>query len=229
MIARAAYLVVVAGLAVLTVFAQLDRAARFDPALARSVPPAFAGFAAEQQARAAIRSGDADAALAASRRLLLRRPIPAEHLALLSFAEAMGGDTQRAATALQAASLRGWREPLSQRAGAEAALIEGQPAIAAQRITALFATGQLPEQSEALAARLLQDAEGRAALARRLAAHGRWQANALPAIARSAAPRDVADTLARAEALNAELPCPALERAARSTGIAAIVPPRCEA
>ena len=228
MTARIAWLALLAAIALVAVFAQLDRASRFDASLAGYVPPAFSGFAAEQRALGALRSGDPAEAKAAARFLVARRPVPAEHLSLLAFAQAMDGDTRASADTLRAASLRGWREPLAQRAGAEAALIEGQADIASQRIVALLSTGLMREQALDLTARLLASEDGRQAFARRLAAKGRWQANALVPIAGAAEPADLADTLRRAERLNAALDCQALARLAQLPGYEAALP-RCAA
>jgi uncharacterized protein HemY len=137
MIGRAAWIALLAAIALVTTFAQLDRAARFAPDLAASVPAPFRGFAAEQLARKSIGADDAEESLRAARALLRARPMPAENLTLLARAELLAGDEEAALAALQAAAGRGWREPFAQRAMAEAALESGDAQVAEQRIAAL--------------------------------------------------------------------------------------------
>ncbi len=184
------------------------------PELAALVPAAYVGFAAEQQTRQALARGDGERALVEASRLLRSRPLPAYHLTMLALAHATTGNADAADSALEAAAARGWRDPLPQAASAQAALAAGEHAIAAQRISALLATGELPEQTEALFAQLLSTSEGQAAMAARYAAQGHWQANSLTGPALTAAPPDVARTLELALADGAELPCDRLQRLA---------------
>lgn len=216
MIGRLAWILALALLAAISVVAQVDRRARYDAALSGFVPAAYGGFAAEQRARNALLQQDGERALVESRLLLRTRPIPADHLSLLALAEALAGDEARATAALEAAARRGWRDPLPQLASAQAALETGAHDVAAQRITALLATGELREQASPLYARLLETPEGRAAMARRYAATGYWQSNSLGHVGGSADPGDLADTLARAQDLGAALPCDRLQALADS-------------
>lgn len=214
MIGRIAWFALLLATAMLATIAQTDRRSRYQGELAALVPPAYGGFAAEQRTRQALERGDGARALAEARRLVRHRPLPAEHLTMLALAQAMAGDAAAANSALEAAAARGWRDPLPQAASARAALAEGAQDIAAQRITALLATGELPGQSQALFAQLLTTADGRAAMARRYAAKGHWQANSLGRPAALAAPQDLARTIALALAQGAQLPCERLERLA---------------
>ena len=203
-------------LAVAAVFAQLDRAARSDTRMAALVPAAFSGFAAQRLSEQAISAQNGPVAERETLRLSAARPIPAEHLRLLSQAAALQGDLPRSLAALEAASLRGWRDPVAQLAAAQAALAQGQHEAAAQRIGALFAAGSLPDQTPELAAALLADPAGQAAFARQLATPARWPGNALASLAKAVPFAQLAPTLARARAEGAVLPCDKLAVIARN-------------
>ncbi len=201
-------------MALLATIAQVDRQARYDSDLARLVPAAFGGFAAEQRARSAVQRGDGEAALVELRTLIKSRPIPADHLSLLALARGADGDRTGAIAALEASAARGWRDPLPQLASAEAALAAGEYGIAAQRISALLATGALPEQTQALFTRQIATPEGREAMALRYAAKGHWQSSSLGTLAAMMEPANMADTLALAQANGANLPCNMLRQVA---------------
>ncbi len=194
-------------LAVVVIFAQLDRASRFQPHLTPLVPRAFSGFAAEQRSRDAIAAEAGETAVSEARRLIARRPLPAEHLALLSLAATQDGERALALAAMEASATRGWRVPVAQLASARAALSAERHDLAAQRIAALLSTGSLPDETRALLAELIVSAEGRAAMVERYAADGHWQANSLTVALPSADPRDVALLLAEALDAGATLPC----------------------
>ncbi len=221
MIGRLAWWSVLAGLAIVTLFAQLDRAARFSPALAPLVPAAFAGFAAERSAQRAVLAQEPGAALASTKALLAARPVPSEHLSLLAQAQIQAGEEEAAIATLEAATRRGWRDPLAQLAAAQAAIADGAYEAAALRLNALFATGALRDQSMAALAELLASEGGREAFAARLAqasvADGaRWPANLLAPAAQSIAPADFAPMLALAREQGAIFDCAALQRIAEA-------------
>jgi hypothetical protein len=185
--------------------AQLDQQAMRSPGLALAVPEFASANAARVRAQLDLQLGDDS--LVDARRQLLLRPLPAESLTLFAFARAATGDDATATAALEAASTRGWREPVSQLASGEAALQQDEHAIAAQRIVALLSTGDLVEPALDLLARLLATPEGRAAFAYRMAQAGHWQGNRLPDMAGAVDPADLAATLALAQAQGARLPC----------------------
>lgn len=214
MIGRLVWWSVLSLVALMTVMAQLDRAARFSPTLAPLVPAAFAGFAAERNAQAAVLAQEPDLALASTRALIARRPLPSEHLSLLAQAQLQAGEEQAAIATLEAATQRGWRDPLAQLAAAQAALADGAHDAAALRLNALFATGALPAQSMALLANLLASETGREAFAKRMALGARWPDNLLNPASLTIAPSDLAPTLALAQEQGAGLNCAALQRIA---------------
>jgi len=207
MIGRIAWIAALLVVAVVAIFAQLDRATRSDSQLAALVPAAFGGFSAQRLSEQAIIAQNAPAAAQEARRLIAARPLPAEHMRLLSQASALQGDAPRSLAALEAASLRGWRDPVAQISAAQAALAQGQYDAAAQRIAALFAVGSMPDQTMALAGALLADPGGQAAFARQLATSTRWPSNVLVALADAVPPVRLAQTLALARAEGAALPC----------------------
>ena len=195
---------------VMTIFAQLDRSARFDSSLVPFVPAPFAAFAAQRETEMALLQGDPDRALSAARRLVDKRPIPAENLTLLAQAQALAGEDTAALQSLEAAAGRGWREPFAQNAMAAAALASGEREIAAQRIAALWAVGIDRPRLATLTRTMLSDQEGRIAFARQLAAEGRWQSNFITGAASMAPGMHVADTVVRAREEGASLDCRAL-------------------
>ena len=227
MIARLAFRAGLGLVAVVAVFAQLDRASRLDPALAASVPAPFRGFATQVLARQAIAGGDGGAAVAEARALVATRPIPAEHLVTLFSASLLAGDQSRALEALEAAAGRGWREPLSQLASGRAALEQGQVDIASRRAVALLATGHLPDASRALVADLLATPAGREALGERLLERGYWHRGLL-----AQAGEAKGELLAIATKKAAALPCDQLREIGNAASrddpdIAAIRSARC--
>lgn len=207
MIGRLIWWVVIVAIAVIASFAQIDRSSRFNPSLAPLVPSAFSGFAAAQRTRLAIAAEQPELALAEATALVKARPLPAENLELFAIAAAMNGRTEQSIAAIEAASLRGWRAPIVTQAVAQAALEQGEYDSAAQRISALLATGSARDAALTLANRLLTTPEGQAAFARRLAAPGHWQGNALPRLADVVPASGFSATLALAAEQDADLDC----------------------
>jgi hypothetical protein len=103
------------------------------------VPGPFRSFAQPTVALIALATGDNTTAQEEARRLVRRRPIPAEHLYTLAMADLRNGQPQAFASAFRAASTRGWRYPPLQVAAAQAALAAGDEKGAANRIAALWA------------------------------------------------------------------------------------------
>jgi hypothetical protein len=214
MIGRLIWSTALAALALIVTFAQLDRAARSEPALARLVPAQFSGFAAERLAEQALAREDAAEAHLQAVALVRRRPIPAEHLRLLAQAATLAGDSPHALAALEAATTRGWRDPVTQLAAAQSALAQGRHDAAAQRLAAVFARGAAQDQALPLLAALLAEPGGRTAFAMQLATSARWPGNILPVASGAVPPADFAPTIALALNRGAILPCDRLGRIA---------------
>ena len=216
MIARIVWSLAIVLVASVASLAQLDRSARYSPALAELVPAPFQAFAARHLAAEAILERDGETALPLARALVKVRPVPAEHMTMLAQARGLAEDQPGALAALSEAIQRGWRDPVAQQSAAEAALLSGDFTTATQRISALLATEQLPDEMVRQLARLLQNEAGRTAFAAALAAPGRWQSNLPTRAADSVAPADLAETLALALDQGADLPCSSLGYVAQS-------------
>ena len=120
---------------------QLDRQARRDPALAAMVPPPFRNFSQVHIALETIERNDARRALAESRLLLARSPVPAENLSALALAAAGAQDAPLAERTLLAAAGRGWRDPLAQYFVADAAMRAGETGQASMRLLSRWLLG----------------------------------------------------------------------------------------
>jgi len=191
---------------------EFDQQSRLSPSYAVLVPDAFSGNAARERSKLALQIGSADIAVAEARTQVSLRPMPAESLTILALASLQSGDQETARKALESASRRGWREPISQLASARGAFEQGAYEIASQRVVALLSTGNLRDSALALLAQLVALPEGREAMASRMASFGRWQGNTLTQAADFANPDDWAATVSLAIAKGAELPCEQLRR-----------------
>lgn len=175
-----AFLAVVA---VLACGAQLDRAARRQPALVSLVPGPFRNFAQESTTLATVRSAEPSVALAEARLLVSRSPSPAEHLTLLAIAEERSGDRADSARLIQRAAQRGWRDPIAQQAMFDIALAAGDPVEASRRLAALWALQEEQAPLKDMGQRLMARPEGRKALADTLVAGGNWTTSFLRTVA----------------------------------------------
>lgn len=138
MIARALWIAVVAVLGLIIAQLQLDRQVARDPSVAPWVAAPFRGNAQFLVAIDALAREDYGKALSESRKLTLRRPIPAENLTVLANALYRTGDEELASIAIQTAAQRGWREPLAQEVRLRLALEVGDLTEAGTRYVALL-------------------------------------------------------------------------------------------
>ena len=145
MIGRIAWLAGLFALALLTTFVQIDRQSEATPALAALVPEPMRGYAQARIAGEAAEGDNPALALQEARRLVHRRPVPAEHLTLLALAQTKAGEVDQAGLTVQIAAQRGWREPLAQEAVLRLALAAGDKPEAARRYTALFLRASTPD------------------------------------------------------------------------------------
>ena len=152
----------------------LDREARRGDFPTRLVPPPFRFFAEERIAAHAVKAGDPAAALASARRLVMRRPVPAENLMLLGLAELRAGEPERGTWAIQMAARRGWRDVGAQKVMFGLAIEAGDHDEAANRVAALWIAPGADEEALADTKALLASEPGRQALGRRLAGGGYW-------------------------------------------------------
>ncbi|MHA7820237.1 MAG: hypothetical protein ACX930_11375 [Erythrobacter sp.] len=138
MIGRILWLAALAAVAMVTVGVQLDRQARTAHTLAASVPEPFRSSAQLPYAAYTLAGDNPELALAEAEKLVRRRPLPAEHLRLLSQAQFAAGRLEEGTITIQYAAQRGWRDPLSQEAMLRLAIYAGDSPEAARRYAALF-------------------------------------------------------------------------------------------
>lgn len=131
-------------LAVVIAALQIDRQSDLTPALAPLVPAPLRNYAQPRIATDAIERANPATALFEAERLVRRRPVPAEYLTLLAAAQAKAGQAEAAATTIQIAGQRGWREPVAQEAVLRLALAAGDKPEAARRYAALFLRSATP-------------------------------------------------------------------------------------
>lgn len=146
MIGRIIWYTALAGLALLTTALQFDMQSKSAAALAEVVPAPLRNHAQTRIVQNALARNDATRAVAEAKRLLRRRPLPAENLTLLASAQAKAGDVEAAARTIQIAGQRGWREPLAQEAVLRLALAAGDQPEAARRYAALFLRDRTPDR-----------------------------------------------------------------------------------
>ncbi|MCJ2181907.1 hypothetical protein MTR62_04205 [Novosphingobium sp. 1949] len=143
---------------------EMDRQTRIDGRFAHQVPAAFRGQALESLAREAYANGDTAHGLAYSRELVLRRPVSADGLSLLTQGSLQAGQDDQALSALILAARRGWRDTYTQVLFASSALQAGDLTAGAQRVVALWRQGKTLPEKEALTKVLLQQDGGAQAL-----------------------------------------------------------------
>ncbi len=212
MIGRAAWMLGIAGLAVLAAGAQLDRQSEDDPSLARHVPPPFRSYAQLHLASEALSEGPPERALAEARRLVRRRPMPAESLYLLAGAEQEAGRIEQSLITVQHAARRGWRLPPAQDLMFRIAMASGDLTEAANRLAALWAAAQGDPALGELTPVLLAAPGGPQAFAKPLAGTRIWRDSFAGAAFGMAPPEQVTATLAEAGRLGARFDCAKLSQ-----------------
>lgn len=145
MIGRIVWFAVLLAAAIVTAALQLDKQAESHPALATLVPAPLRNYAQTHIAAAAVEGDDTALALAETRKLVGRRPIPAEYLTLLAVAQASTGQAEQSGLTIQIAGQRGWREPVAQETVLRLALVAGDKGEAARRYTALLLRAETPD------------------------------------------------------------------------------------
>lgn len=86
--------------------------------------------------------------------------MPAEHLTMLSAAQARAGETSAANFTIQLAAQREWREPIAQETVLRNALATGDKAEAARRFTTLFRRNATSDELLTTLAPQVFDAQG---------------------------------------------------------------------
>lgn len=138
MIGRAIWYTALLAMAALTAAVQMDRQSARVPSMAPSVPEPVRAFAQAQIAARALENGNAKLAVAEAKKLVERRPVPAETLRLLAQARIAAGETEQGALTIQYSARRGWRDPVAQETMLRLASAAGDEAEAARRYVALL-------------------------------------------------------------------------------------------
>ncbi|WP_234033010.1 tetratricopeptide repeat protein [Erythrobacter rubeus] len=125
-------------LAALTISVQLDRQSAIAPHFADLTPEPVRSFAQAQIAARALAGEDPQEALQETRKLVARRPLPAEPLRMLAQAQIQSGQSSEGLTTIQIAAQRGWRDPAAQEAMLRVAIAAGDEREAARRYVALL-------------------------------------------------------------------------------------------
>lgn len=218
MIGRVIWFGALAGVAVLATALQLDLRARAVPATATLVPEPLRNYAQTRITQDAVAGTDTKAALAEARRLVHRRPLPAEYLALLAVAQAKDGQMEAAGRTIQIAGQRGWREPVTQEAVLRLALAAGDKPEAARRYAALFLRRQTPDALlKELGPAVLAEAggEGQATIAAIVIGAERWRTTFLRRGARVMPPAAFSAIVVRSLAQGATFNCDVLAQSIR--------------
>lgn len=219
MISRIIWFAALLGVALVCISVQLDRQSRKDPELAAYVPEPFRSSAQRVMATNAINNGSPEAGLAETRKLVQRRPLPAEHLRFLTQAQVQAGDPEAGAVTIQYAAQRGWRDPIAQQAMVQIALDVGDKTQSARRYAALF---MMPNADETLLKALGQEVLGepggeeRAELAQIVSGADRWHATFLQRGARVMPPGAFAEIVQINLEQGVRFDCRRLEQAART-------------
>lgn len=149
-VVAASWYAVVAVTAITAIGVELDRQAHFDPRIAALVPEMFEGDALENLVRSASHNNDRVQAEVLARKLVQRRPIPAEGLSLYAESLLANGKDEASAAAIQVAAGRGWRDRFVQQVVILSALQQDTPEIAANRVVALWRLGDRGDRLEHL-------------------------------------------------------------------------------
>lgn len=198
--------------ALIAIAAELDRASSLRPELSVLVPGPFRSVAQPTIALLALATGDSATAQDETRRLVRRRPMPAEHLFTLAMAEMRNGRPEAFAAAFRAASTRGWRFAPLQTALAQTALAGGDVRGAANRIAALWAAEGSSPSVLTLTKELLAAPGGPEAFAVPLAKTHVWSASFLNRSLEVASPDHALQTVLAARRAGARFECADLRR-----------------
>lgn len=164
----------IAAYAALVLVSGLDRASASSPALAAFVPAPFAAQAQRSAAQQALQDAQHAPALAAATRAVIADPIDPRSAALLGAAQLADQQRVKADRSFRVAAQFGWRDPLTQLYFMNAALAGGQPRLAALRLDAILRQSPDFPLRNTLLAQFEGTAEGRTALAERLALRPAW-------------------------------------------------------
>lgn len=219
MMGRIAWYAMLLALAAIIIAVQIDRQSAVAPAMAELTPQPVRGFAQAQIAARARQSGPPERALEEAKRLVARRPIPAETLRLLAQAQFAAGQAEAGFTTIQVAARRGWRDPVAQESMLRLAVAVGDEAEAARRYTALMLQNRTQDALLKEFGTTLfggESDEAAQSLVDVLAGADRWSSAFLRRGARVLPPDAFARIISEAASKGAEFDCGALQAASRA-------------
>jgi len=177
--ARFAWVVVLLGVAAITVGSQLDFATRTRPEIAVLVPEPFRAHAYAPLAKAALKANRGEDARRLAQALIRQRPIPAESGTMLAIAAQMLDNPELASRALTTSASRGWRDPVAQTAVVYAALYAQDWQMLLERFDALYRTRNSQLVPSYILNDMLSTDGGQRAFAKRLSEDRNWLARFL--------------------------------------------------
>lgn len=208
-------------LALAVVGLELDRAARFDLALARRVPAPFRAFALGPLVKADMAAGDFSDGLVLARLQLRARPLPAESVSDFALTQIATGQTDSGLQSYEIAAARGWRDTGTQLVIANIAAQSDQWDEAAKRLAGfLAASSPSPERDEA-ALQLLSRPELAQAFGQLLGRNPVWRDSVLAWSFRKVSPAIMARMVTAGSRSGAQFDCSRIAdyaRAAIDTG-----------
>lgn len=222
MIGRIIWFAALLVIAAVTTALQIDKQSEVVPALAPLVPPPLRNFAQTQIAAAAADGGDPAVALEEARKLVRRRPVPAEYLTLLAVAQTKAGQGEAAGLTIQIAGQRGWREPLAQESVLRLAVAAGDKPEAARRYAALFLNASTSDELlRELGPPVLAetDGPGQRTLVDIITGTERWNTVFLRRGSQVIAPEAMSDIVVATIARGTVFDCDALARTAKALGL----------
>lgn len=122
-----------------------------------------------------LKDGDSVGAALAARMALSISPFEPRAISALALAEQGSGRSDRAARLMDLAASAGWRDPVAQAWILDAAMAAGEAEVAAQRADALLRQGLFIPQAQSRLRELTSGADGRRAVADRLAEEPHWR------------------------------------------------------
>lgn len=194
-------------LAIAVIGLELDRASRFDRELARMVPTSFRTFAFGPLIKAEMIAGNFENALALARQQLIARPMPAESVSDLAFAQLANGLTEEGVRTYEVAATRGWRDPDTQLMMASFAAENTEWDEAAKRLAGFLAANSRTPQRDAAALQLLTRPELIRALGRLLGRNPVWRERVLAWSASELSPAALAQMVTAGTSSGARFDC----------------------
>jgi hypothetical protein len=206
---QAIWTVFLAAIGLAAIATQLDRQARHAPHIARFVPDALSSFALYRKAAQFVDQDNPVEAMQATRQLIAIRPIPAEHLSMLAYAQILSGDAAKGTQTIQQAARRGWRDVPTQRAMFGLARDGDDGAEMARRYIAMSVMLGRNEMLAEITPQAFASEEARETAAQLVAAPSLWSVNFMRYTLRELPASHALDIMIRVEAKGGAVDCDA--------------------